>query len=139
MAVTIDIGDPADVHPTNKRDVGHRLALAARAIAYGEVLEYSGPLFRQVTREERALRIWFDHAQGLQAKGAEVQGFEIAAADGKFIPAAARIEGSSVVVFSPSLESPISVRYGWANAPKCNLFNRAGLPASPFRSDSSSY
>ncbi len=139
MAVTIDIGDPADVHPTNKRDVGHRLALAARAIAFGEMLEYSGPLFRQVTREEHALRIWFDHAQGLQAKGTEVQGFEIAAADGKFVPASARIEGSSVVVFSPSLKSPISVRYGWANAPQCNLFNRAGLPASPFRSDSSSY
>ncbi len=135
MAVTIDIGNPDDVHPTNKQDVGMRLALAARAIAYGEKLEYSGPLFRQVTREEHALRVWFDHAvSGLLAKPGELRGFEVAGADGNFVAAEARIEGSTVVVSSPTVDSPVTVRYGWANSPECNLFNREGLPASPFRS-----
>src|ERR1700733_1522289 len=92
MVVTIDIGDPDDIHPKNKRDVGLRLALAARAIAYGEKLEWSGPLYRQMTREDHALRVWFDHAGGLASKGAELAGFEIAGADGKYSPAEARIE-----------------------------------------------
>ena len=134
MAVTIDIGNPDDVHPTNKRDVGHRLALAARAMVYGEAIEYSGPLFRQTTREEHALRVWFDHANGLQANGSVLKGFEVAASDGKFVPAEARIEGTSVIVTSPAVDSPVAVRYGWANSPDCNLQNGAGLPASPFRS-----
>lgn len=134
MAVTIDIGNPDDVHPTNKVDVGHRLALAARAIVYGEPIEYSGPLFRQATREEHALRVWFDHAEGLMAKGAVVKGFEIAGADGKFVPADAKIDGTSIVVSNASLAAPVSVRYGWANSPDGNLFNRAGLSASPFKS-----
>jgi sialate O-acetylesterase len=134
MAVTIDIGNPDDVHPTNKREVGHRLALAARAIVFGEPMEYSGPLFRQVTREQHALRVWFDHADGLQAKDGIVKGFEIAGTDGKFVPAEARIDGTTVVVSNPTVEAPVSVRYGWANSPDCNLENRIGLPASPFRS-----
>lgn len=135
MAVTIDIGNPDNVHPTNKQDVGLRLALAARAVAYGERIEYSGPLFRQVTREEHALRVWFDHAaSGLQAKHPELRGFEIAAADGKFVPAEAHIEGSTVLVSSSAVDAPVQVRYGWANSPDCDLFNREGLPASPFRS-----
>lgn len=134
MAVTIDIGDPDDVHPKDKLDVGLRLALAARAVAYGERVEYSGPLFRQVATEEHALRVWFEHAaSGLQAKPGELHGFEIAGADGKFVAAEARIEGSTVVVSAASIESPVLVRYGWANSPDCNLFNREGLPASPFR------
>jgi sialate O-acetylesterase len=156
MVVTIDIGDPVDLHPKNKQDVGLRLALAARAIAYGEQIEWSGPLYRQVSQEEHALRLWFDHASGLVAKSAEgatatgsttavsatisptntapaVTGFEIAGTDGKYFPAEATIEGESVIVSDPAVPAPVSVRYGWAASPNCNLFNRAGLPASPFR------
>jgi sialate O-acetylesterase len=152
MAVTIDIGNPDDVHPTNKRDVGHRLALAARATVYGERIEYSGPLYRQVTREQNALRVWFDHAVGLRAPepaaeaakrtgpppvdviaAAKVVGFEIAGDDGRFVPAEGFVDGSTVIVKSSAVEAPVSVRYGWANSPTCNLQNRIGLPASPFR------
>jgi sialate O-acetylesterase len=133
MAVTIDIGDPDDIHPKNKQDVGLRLALAARAIAFGEQIEWSGPLYRQITREEHSLRVWFDHANALVAKGGEVSGFEVAGADGKYSPGDARIEGASVVVTSAAVPKPVSVRYGWAANPRCNLFNREGLPASPFQ------
>jgi sialate O-acetylesterase len=134
MAVTIDIGDAEDIHPKDKRDVGLRLALAARAIAYGEKIEWSGPLYRQLTKEDHALRVWFDHANGMNAKNGPLVGFEIAGADGKYVPADARIEGESVVVSSASVTEPVSVRYGWAANPTCNLYNREGLPASPFRS-----
>jgi sialate O-acetylesterase len=132
MAVTIDIGDPNDIHPKNKQDVGLRLSLAARAITYGEKVEWSGPLYRQVTQEEHALRVWFDHANGLMSKGAVVTGFELADVDGKYSAADARIEGTSVVVSSAAVPAPVSVRYGWAPNPDCNLFNKEGLPASPF-------
>lgn len=133
MAVTIDIGDPVDIHPKNKQDVGLRLALAARAIAYGEKIEWSGPLYRQVTQEEHALRVWFDHANGLGAKGPALTGFEVAGADGKCVAAEAKIEGASVVVSSATVPTPVSVRYAWAANPTCNLINREGLPASPFQ------
>ena len=134
MAVTIDIGDPSNVHPTDKVDVGLRLARAARALSYGEAIEYNGPLYRQATPEGSAIRAWFDHAKGLTAKGGTVTGFEVAGADGKFSPATATIEGATVVVTSPSVAEPVFVRYGWANSPQCNLFNGEGLPASPFTS-----
>jgi sialate O-acetylesterase len=135
MAVTIDIGDPVDIHPKNKQVVGQRLALAARAIAYGEKIEYSGPLLRQVVRDNLTLRIWFDHASRLTTKGGDVvRGFEIAGADGKFFPADAKIDGTTVIVSSPSVVAPVSVRYGWASNPDCNLYNGEGLPASPFQS-----
>lgn len=133
MAVTIDIGDPVDIHPKNKRDVGLRLALAARAISYGEKLEWSGPLYRELTREDRALRVWFDHANGLAAKDGPLAGFEVAGADGKYVAADAKIEGASVVVSSSAVPEPASVRYAWAANPTCNLVNREGLPASPFQ------
>ncbi len=135
MAVTIDIGNPDDVHPRDKVDVGHRLALAARATVYGEPVEYSGPLVRQVTREDHALRVWFDHAAGLQSKGGPPTSFEIAGADGKFVAAEARIDGQTMVVSSAAVTSPVKVRYGWANSPSCNVFNGEGLPASPFRAE----
>ena len=134
MAVTIDIGNPDNVHPTDKVDVGHRLALAARVLSYGETVEDSGPLFREATSEGAAIRVWLDDAQGLMAKGGAVTGFEVAGADGKFVPATARIEGETVVAQSPVVSAPKFVRYGWANSPQCNLFNGAGLPASPFTS-----
>jgi sialate O-acetylesterase len=133
MAVTIDIGDAEDIHPKDKRDVGLRLALAARAIAYGEKIEWSGPLYRHLTKENHALRVWFDHANGMNAKNGALVGFEVAGADGKYVPADAKIEGESVVVSSTTVAEPVSVRYGWAANPTCNLYNREGLPASPFR------
>ena len=134
MAVTIDIGNPDNVHPTDKLDVGLRLARGARASSYGEAMGYSGPLFRQATPEGAAIRVWFDHAQGLTAKGGAVTGFEVAGADGKFVPATATIDGSTVVASSPEVAQPVQVRYGWANSPECDLFNGEGLPASPFTS-----
>jgi sialate O-acetylesterase len=136
MVVTIDIGDPDDIHPKNKQDVGLRLALAARSIAFGEKVEWSGPLYRQLTHEEHALRVWFEHAGGLAAKGAAgapLTGFEIAGADGKYVAADAKIEGASVVVSNSAVQTPVSVRYGWAANPACNLVNHDGLPASPFQ------
>jgi sialate O-acetylesterase len=135
MAVTIDIGNPDDVHPTDKLDVGLRLARAARAISYGEAIEYTGPLFRQATTEGSAMRVWFDHAKGLTAKGGELTSFEVAGKDGQFSAATALLDGATVVVSSPSVAEPAFVRYGWANSPVCNLFNGEGLPASPFTSE----
>jgi len=133
MAVTIDIGNPDDVHPLDKLDVGHRLALIARANVYGESIEYSGPLFREVTREANGLRVWFDHAAGgLAMQGTTLTSFQVAGSDGKFQPAQATIDGSAIIVTSSAVAGPVSVRYGWANSPDCNLFNKEGLPASPF-------
>lgn len=135
MAVTIDIGNPDDVHPTDKLDVGLRLARAARFLSYGEALEYSGPLYRQATAEGASIRAWFDHAVGLMAKGDTVTGFEVAGRDGKFVPATATIDGDTIVATSPAVTEPIYVRYGWANSPQCSLVNGEGLPASPFTSE----
>jgi sialate O-acetylesterase len=133
MAVTIDIGTPDDIHPKNKQDVGLRLALAARAVAYGEKIEYSGPTFRQATTEGSRMRIWFDHTgSGLVTKGGKLLGFEIADKDGKFVPADAIADGTTVVVSSSSVAEPAQVRYGWKDEPRCNLYNVEGLPASPF-------
>ena len=135
MAVSVDIGDPKDIHPKNKQDVGHRLALAARALSYGEKIEYSGPICRKATRDGRALRVWFDHTgRGLTFKDGAAKGFEVAAADRVFVPAEARIDGDTVLVSSPRLAEPAYVRYGWSDLPDGNLYNAEGLPASPFRS-----
>jgi len=133
MVVTIDVGDAGNVHPRNKQEVGRRLSLAARAVAYHEPVEFSGPLYRTRMREGRAIRIYFDHAQGgLTGKVDALRGFEIADARGKFVAASGRIDGETVVVSSPEVENPAAVRYGWMDNPPCDLFNRAGLPASPF-------
>jgi sialate O-acetylesterase len=134
MAVTIDIGNPEDVHPTDKIDVGQRLARAARALSYGEQVEYFGPMFRQATPEGAAIRVWFDHAKGLAAKGGEVTGVEVAGRDGKFVAATAKVDGETIVASSPDVPEPVQVRYGWSNSPECNLFNGEALPASPFTS-----
>jgi len=140
MAVIIDVGNPDNIHPTNKQDVGLRLALAARAVAYGEKIEYSGPAFVKAARDGGTLRAWFDHTTGgLKAGGPKnpataLKGFEIAGADRKFVPADARIEGPSIVVSNPAVIAPAYMRYGWADNPDCNLYNGEGLPASPFRS-----
>jgi sialate O-acetylesterase len=133
MAVTIDIGTPDNIHPPDKKTVGERLSLAARATVYGEPIEYSGPQLREVTTEPGVLRIWFDHADGLTARGGPPRTFEIAGPDRKYSPAEARIEGATIVVQSPSVPAPTYVRYAWRDNPDCNLFNSAVLPASPFR------
>ena len=135
MAVTIDIGDSTDIHPRNKQDVGLRLALAARAITYGERdLSYSGPSYRQATSDGTALRLWFEHADsGLEARDGALEGFELAGSDGEFVVADARIQGSSVILTSPAVQVPVQARCAWAADPKGNLTNAAGLPASPFR------
>ncbi len=135
MAVTLDVGDPDNVHPADKQTVGHRLALAARDIAYGEHVEDSGPLFRQATPEGASIRVWFDHSDGLIAKGGSLGGFEVAGDDHHFVPAAAKIEGSSVVATVSTVKAPRFVRYAWANVPAANLFNGADLPASTFSSE----
>jgi sialate O-acetylesterase len=135
MAVTIDAGDPDNVHPADKQTVGHRLALAARALAYRESLEYSGPLFRQATPEGNSMRVWFTHAAGLTSKSGAPAGLEVAGADKKNVPATGKIEGDSLVVSSPEANNPVYVRYAWKNAPEANLYNSADLPASPFTSE----
>ena len=135
MAVTIDVGDPDNVHPSDKQTVGARLALAARAIAYGEHVEYSGPLFREAASDGGAIRVWFDHAaSGLVAKGGALTGFEIAGEDRRFVPAQAHIDRDAVVIDADAIKNPKYVRYGWQNAPVVNLYNGDGLPASPFTS-----
>lgn len=137
MAVTIDIGNPKNIHPTNKQDVGKRLALWARAMTYGERnLAYSGPLYRQMAVEGSRIRLWFDHAgPGLAARGGgPLKGFELAGKDGNYVPATAAIDGSTVVVSNPGLSEAVSVRYAWSDDPSdANLINKDGLPASPFR------
>ena len=134
MAVTIDIGDPDNIHPADKQDVGQRLALAARAIAYGEPVEYSGPIFRMMSREGAQLRLFFDHAaDGLVVRGKQLTGFEIAGEDGRFVQAAAKVDGATVLLSNPEIAAPVQVRFGWADNPACDLYNAAGLPASPFR------
>jgi sialate O-acetylesterase len=139
MAVTIDIGNPKDVHPTNKQEVGRRLALVALAKTYadaGQVKEFSGPVYRQARREGGAWRVWFDHADGLTAKGDVLTGFQIAGQDGRFVTAGVRIDADgTVVVSSPGVPEPEYVRYAWTDSPEAGLFNAAGLPAVPFRTD----
>jgi sialate O-acetylesterase len=134
MVVITDCG--ADVHPRDKTPVGARLALAARAISYGEKVEYSGPVYESFKVDSNIVIIRFSHvAGGLEAKGGELKGFTIAGADKSFVPASASIEGETVVVSSSEVAQPVSVRFGWAKIPDVNLFNKAGLPASPFRTD----
>lgn len=137
MAVIIDIGEAKDIHPRNKQDVGKRLALNALANTYRKSVVWSGPLYRgmKVKGNEAVLR--FDHTDdGLVAKGGELKGFAIAGADQNFVWAKAAIKGNRIVVSSDKVAEPVAVRYGWANNPDCNLYNGAGLPASPFRTDS---
>lgn len=137
MAVITDAGDKDDIHPARKEPAGARLALAALGIAYGEKLAFSGPLYRSLEIEGDRAILAFDHVgRGLVAKGGELQGFAIAGADRKFVWATAQIKGDKVIVHSPEVSQPVAVRYGWADFPVVNLFNRNGLPASPFRTDS---
>lgn len=136
MAVTIDIGEGGNIHPRNKQDVGKRLALAAGAVAYGNDLVYSGPLYDALKVEGDKARVRFKHTGGgLLAKGDKLKGFVIAADDKKFVWAEAKIDGASVLVWSDQVVKPAHVRYAWADNPDCNLYNKEGLPATPFRTD----
>ncbi len=137
MAVTIDIGDPANVHPKNKEPLGYRLEVLALAKVYGDKgMEYSGPMYSSMKVEGAAIRVKFTHAEGLMAKGGPLNWFQIAGADEKFVDADAKIEGDSVVVSSPQVTTPVAVRYAWDNYPNtANLYNASGLPAAPFRTD----
>lgn len=137
MAVITDVGDPTNIHPTQKEPVGARLALAARKIAYGESIVYSGPIYKGMKIEGGGITLYFDHVGGgLVAKDGELKGFAVCGADRKFVEATAGIVGGNkVVVSSPSAPNPIAARYGWANCPVVNLWNKDGLPASPFRTD----
>lgn len=138
-AVTYDIGDPNDIHPRNKQDVGARLALVARKVAYRQPVVASGPTYRRHTVRDG--RVWVQFANvggGLVARDAngKVGGFAIAGADHRLVWAEARIDGDRVVVWSDRVLSPVAVRYAWADNPStANLYNREGLPAAPFRTD----
>lgn len=136
MAVTIDIGEPEDIHPQNKQDVGCRLACIALTDTYNRKLKSQGPVLvrHEIVGDEVHVR--FKHADGgLVVRGDEVRGFTLAGLDRQWHPAVARIDKDRVIVRSSAVSAPVAIRYGWANNPECNLYNRAGLPAAPFRTD----
>lgn len=138
LAVAIDIGDPADIHPKDKQSVGYRLALAALKVAYGQNIAYSGPQYKSMKREGGLIRLTFSHAdRGLRAKNGRLLGFAIAGEDRKFHWAQAEVAGpDTVIVSSPDVSKPTAVRYAWAaNPPGATLYNGAALPAVPFRTD----
>lgn len=137
QAVIIDIGDADSVHPRNKQDVGLRLALAARKVAYGEDIVCSGPVYRSHEVRDGRVVVELDHVGGgLVARGGEPRGFAVAGADRHFVWAEAAIEGDRVVVWSDAVPDPVAVRYAWGDNPEdANLYNAEGLPASPFRTD----
>ena len=137
LSVNIDLGASNDIHPRPKAPYGERLALAARGSVYGEKIEYTGPVFRDMAVDGGKARLRFDHiGVGLvTSEGQPVKGFAIAGADGKFVWADAKVEGDAVVVWSGAVAAPKAVRYAWADYPVCNLFSREGLPVAPFRTD----
>ena len=136
LAVTIDTGDPDNIHPKDKQPVGERLALCALAKYYGKDVVYSGPTLASVEHIPGAIRLHFANTQGgLVVKGSKLEEFSIAGEDHKWVWADARVEGDTVVVSSPSVPNPKEVRYAWQSNPAATLFNGAGLPAVPFRTD----
>jgi len=151
MAVTIDLGNEKNIHPWNKLDVGDRLALVARHIVYGENFTYTGPVYDHWKADGAAIRLFFKDTGGGLAAGhwdsagaaphavidtaIELKGFAIAGADMQFVWARAVLDGNTVIVSSDQVLRPVAVRYDWADNPDGNLYNREGLPASPFRTD----
>jgi sialate O-acetylesterase len=136
MAVTTDNGDSLNIHPRNKELVGKRLSLWALHNDYGKKnLVVSGPLYKSMKVEGHRIRVIFDYNKGLMSKDGDLTEFTMAGNDQVFVPAKAVIEGNTVVVWSDNVSKPLAVRFAWKNVPKPNLFNRAGLPASPFRTD----
>lgn len=136
MVTAIDIGDANNIHPKNKQEVARRLALAALTKVYGQKHEYYGPIYKSMEIQGDKVLIEFDHAKdGFVVKGEQIESFEVAGNDRKFLPAKATIEGSKIVVSSADVKSPIAVRYAWDNNPKVNLYNKSNLPVFPFRTD----
>lgn len=136
MVVITDVGEEKDIHPRKKEPVGTRLAIAARRITYGEKIVPYGPEYRRLSVKGDKAVIQFQHVGGgLVAQGGPLKGFTIAGEDRKFVNATATIEGNTVVVSSPQVSKPTAVRYGWADFPVVNLWNKEGLPATPFRTD----
>ena len=150
MAVIIDIGQGDNIHPRDKMDVGHRLALWALNKVFNKDVVYTGPLYDTMKVEDGKIRVSFKKEGGslmisaapstqpgvkAEAPLHELKGFAIAGEDKKFVWAEAKIEGDSVVVWSDAVSKPVAVRYAWGNNPECNLYNKQGLPASPFRTD----
>jgi len=136
MAVTIDLGERFDIHPRNKQDVGYRLALAAKKVAYGQDIVFSGPIYSGMVVKSNEIQLSFDNvASGLMVKGEKLSGFQIAGADKKWYWADAQIVGGKVYVTSDKVKQPVAVRYGWSINTDANLYNKNGLPASPFRTD----
>jgi sialate O-acetylesterase len=135
MGINIDIGEEHDIHPKNKQEVGRRLALWALGTVYGRpVPATSGPLPAGHDVRGGEIVVRFRHANGgLVARGGALEGFAVAGADRQWRPAQARIEGDTVVISSPEVAAPVAARYAWENFPRCNLYNGAGLPASPFQ------
>lgn len=140
QVVAIDLGDPGDIHPRDKQPVGERLAQVARRVAYDEPLLASGPTYRRHQVRDGRVVIEFDHAQGglvSPVPGQVVHEFAVAGADRRWVWAEARVQGDRVVVWSPEVPHPVAVRYAWSNSPRDpSLYNRDGLPARPFRTDS---
>ena len=140
QAVTIDVGEGL-LHPLDKRDPGERLARVARRVAYGESIVASGPTYRSHMTRADTIIVSFTNANGLVARGGGsaggfVGGFAIAGEDKRFVWAEARVVGQTVRVWSPTVSRPVAIRYAWANNPdRANLYNSAGLPAAPFRTD----
>jgi sialate O-acetylesterase len=161
QAVITDFGNVQDIHPTPKQPVGERLSLIARAQTYGEKVEYSGPTYKGLKVDGNKAVLSFDHTGGgllskelaettvknragkdqtayrvkPDSEGAPLVGFTVCGEDKKFYPAKGEIVGETVVVTCEQVDKPVAVRYGWAQYPVCNLYNKAGLPASPFRTD----
>jgi sialate O-acetylesterase len=135
MAVSLDVGNPENVHPADKQTVASRLALAAGGLVYGEHVAYASPLFREATTEPGAIRVWFDNASGLSSDGKPLEGFELAGWDHRFVPASATIQGDTIVVSARGLPDPRYVRYGWSNVVPAWFYNRAGFPGSTFTSE----
>jgi sialate O-acetylesterase len=136
MAVITDVGDADDIHPRRKEPVGGRLALAARALAYGDKIEYSGPVYKSMDIDGNKAVLHFTHVgKGLEAKYGVPFGFTVAGEDHKFCTANAEIKGDTAVVWCDKVSKPVAVRFGWANCPVVDFWNKDGLPASPFRTD----
>jgi sialate O-acetylesterase len=137
QAITIDVGEVDNIHPIDKQDVGHRLAVIALQKTYGQKIISSGPVFSTVNFTNVAAEVTFTEiGGGLAIKGSALTGFELAGKDHKFYSAEAKIAGANVLVSSPAVTAPMAVRYAWLNAPHAALVNSEGLPAVPFRSDS---
>jgi sialate O-acetylesterase len=136
MAVTIDAGDPKDLHPPDKRPVGDRLSRIALAKTYGKLIEYSGPQYESFRIDKNKIVLSFTHVNsGLISKEITLAGFSIAGRDKIFLPAQAIIWNNQIIVSHSKINAPVAVRYAWADNPVCNLYNKADLPASPFRTD----